>query len=147
MPAFVRKLPTMSEVRNSPFTTNHDDTNSLTQSYSFLKCFHSFHNWSWLHQVVTSCYHGSKISGYQKTVVLFLPSFNNKNGCLRQKKRLLRSRNLAAMVTSRHILGGANHISFLSGIAAKKTPLSSRHLELVPCYSSVIFLASLRHKS
>ena len=38
-----------------------------------------------------------------KTVVLvFLPSFNNKNGCLRQE-RLFRSRNLAAMVTWRHM--------------------------------------------
>ena len=109
MPAFNRDPPTMSEVRNSLFTTNHDDTNSLTQSYSFLKCciystigLDSMKSYTskgeMLANVVTSSYHGSKISGYQKTVVLFLPSFYNKNGCLRQE-RLLRTRNLAAMVT------------------------------------------------
>ena len=109
------------------------------ESCSFLTCFYLFkNNWSRLHkilykwwrEVVTSCYHGSKISGYQQTVVLqiwqrkqknvcltflsvialrnktvvhvFLPSFNNKNGCLHQE-RLFRSRNLAAMVTWRHL--------------------------------------------
>ena len=75
-------------------------------------------------QVVTSRYHGSKISGYQQTAVLqicqkkqtkkkqkwrgwpflahtFLPSLDNADGRL-CKERLLRSRNFASMVMWRH---------------------------------------------
>ena len=43
MLAVHRNPPTMSEVRTTPITTNHDGANDLTQLYSFLKCFYLFY--------------------------------------------------------------------------------------------------------
>ena len=62
---------------NKPWSCKHDRENKKNVSMTFL-CMIALRN---------------------KTVPhVFLPSFNNTNGCLRQE-RLLRSRNLAAMVT------------------------------------------------
>ena len=85
----------------------------------------------------------SMIDLKNKTVAhVFLPSFNNKDSCLRQE-RLLQSRNVATMLAwsqmSLCCRWGQSHFFLKSDTSL------IRHLELVPWYSSVIFLRSLRH--